>query len=264
MEFVIYGVDFKNAQGEFCPRRSSEYFFFSHFRTDYLYECAGKLLPGRAGDMMLIPPGGIIYHGPTSGSEEGFANDWLYVGGDDLAALLERYPIPTGVPFRAGGRLHLARAVERIHKELSFRHVGYSERCDLIMAEAVIEIYRAYLEGDRVDSGLAAERVRGEMRRDCKRQWTLEALCRISGYSPSRLSAVYKSRFGISPINDLINIRMEQAKRLLIYSSSSVGEVAEEVGFSSIYYFSKLFKRREGVSPQEYRKEMRDTSGASE
>lgn len=254
MKFVAYGMEFENRPGEFCKRLRSEYYFLSHFRTDYLYEWDGVLHTGQAGDMMIIPPGGVIHHGPAAGSERGFVNDWLYTGGDGLARLLERYPLPLYTPFRVGGRLYLCRAIERIHKELSFRPVGFNERCDLIMSEAVIEIYRAYLEGSRVDSGLAAERIRGEMRRDSKRAWTIEALSRMSGYSPSRLSAVYKARFGISPISDLINIRMEMAKRLLLYSSMSVGEIAEEVGFSSIYYFSRLFCKREGVSPAEYRK----------
>ena len=49
-------------------------------------------------------------------------------------------------------------------------------------------------------------------------------------------------------------IKMEHAKLLLKYSSLSVSDVAEAVGYSSIYYFSKYFKNHYNVSPTEYKK----------
>ena len=59
----------------------------------------------------------------------------------------------------------------------------------------------------------------------------------------------YRDRFGISPFEDLIGIRIARAKLLLLHGAMSVEEVAERVGFSSIYYFSRIFRARTGVSP---------------
>ena len=77
-------------------------------------------------------------------------------------------------------------------------------------------------------------------------------MAKLSGYSVSRFSALYKQRYGTSPTKDLIDARIEEAKRFLLYSSRSVGEVAETVGFSSLYYFSRCFKEKVGVAPSEY------------
>lgn len=47
MNFIIYGVDFKHKPGEFCIRSISKLFFVSCFRTDFLTEIDGRLIPPR-------------------------------------------------------------------------------------------------------------------------------------------------------------------------------------------------------------------------
>ena len=63
-----------------------------------------------------------------------------------------------------------------------------------------------------------------------------------------------KSAYGTSPVNDLIQYRIEQAKRLMLYGNMRLNDIAEAVGFSSIYYFSKCFKKTVGVSPTVYKR----------
>ena len=54
--------------------------------------------------------------------------------------------------------------------------------------------------------------------------------------------------------SDILNsVRIEQAKKLLRDSSLRVGDVAEQVGFSDLAHFSRVFKKQEGVSANEYR-----------
>ena len=60
-------------------------------------------------------------------------------------------------------------------------------------------------------------------------------------------------KYGVSPKADLINMRLESAKRLLLYTTLSVDEIALQCGFGSIYHFSKIFKSIIGVSPSIYR-----------
>lgn len=247
MEFIVYGVEFQNKKGEFCERYETPFYFFSHFRTDYRVDIGGKLVAGKAGDMLINKPGDIIYHGAINDSE-GFCNDWLYADGGDLATLLEKYPLPIGSPFHINGH-YLASAIEKIHKEKSFAYEGAADKCDLIMTGAIIDIYREYVRED-VDK---LEYARGEIMRDFKREWLLSDMAKLSSYSQSRFCALYKEKYGISPISDLINCRIENAKLLLKYGNMSISEVAEAVGFSSIYYFSRAFKTSEGISPSEYK-----------
>ena len=254
MEVLAYGVEFKNRKGEFCTRSQYGYYFVSHFRTDYMLDVGGSLVRGRAGDIYIATPGIEVYHGPTPEMQDGFVNDWMYVDGEDLGALLERYPLPIGVPFRIDDPFFLTSVTERISRELSYCEVGYEDKCDLLLSDMVIELYRSYKRNCGIGREARLDRVRGELMKNYMKEWTLSDIAKLSGYSESRLSSLYKGAFGTSPINDLIDRRIEQAKLLLLYGNLSVNEIAEAVGFSSIFYFSKQFKKREGMSPTEFKR----------
>ena len=59
----------------------------------------------------------------------------------------------------------------------------------------------------------------------------------------------------MSPVNYLIELRLNRAKELLKYTPLPVNEIALSVGIANPYYFSRLFKKHTGTSPTEYRKE---------
>ncbi|MBD3244050.1 MAG: helix-turn-helix domain-containing protein [Chitinivibrionales bacterium] len=69
--------------------------------------------------------------------------------------------------------------------------------------------------------------------------------------STDHLRRLFKERVGQSPIEYLIELRLTRAKELL-QMGFSVKETADKVGITDQYYFSRLFKRREGCSPSEY------------
>ena len=71
--------------------------------------------------------------------------------------------------------------------------------------------------------------------------------------SPFYISKIFKSETGDTPINRLIDIRLEKAKQLL-EEGGSIQEVAAEVGYEDAYHFSKLFKKHYGVSPSKVKK----------
>lgn len=60
--------------------------------------------------------------------------------------------------------------------------------------------------------------------------------------------------FNLSPANYINNVRLIQAAALLEITDKNVSEIGDKVGFSDAFYFSKLFKRKFGVSPATYRK----------
>ena len=255
MELKFYGVDFAHDKGEFAPRLRMDKHFISFFRTDFLYERDGELLRGSAGDMLILKSGSIVYHGPTPEMTEGFRNDWMYIGGDEFLDMLEEFPLPVGELFRVGGRHILAHAIEKIAAERAACADGYEEMCALYLKEAIIELRRAYIrEGNTVGSEEKIKKLRKRLIEEPSHDWTLCSMAELCGYSESRFSALYKQLYGASPVNDLISIRLENAKIMLLSSKATVAEISEACGFSSLFYFSKCFKKREKVSPLEYKK----------
>ena len=73
------------------------------------------------------------------------------------------------------------------------------------------------------------------------------------GYNADYLSQLIKADTGMSLCRYINNIRLEQAKSLLINSNLCVSEIAYKVGFADEKYFMKLFLRKEAVTPSQYR-----------
>lgn len=64
-------------------------------------------------------------------------------------------------------------------------------------------------------------------------------------------------KYGIAPKDYLIGKRIAHAKRLLRETDASVMEISVSVGYVDQLYFSRIFKKREGISPLAYRKQFK-------
>lgn len=73
------------------------------------------------------------------------------------------------------------------------------------------------------------------------------------GYSSFRKA--FKKVTGESPNQYHLNLRLNRAKDLLTTTALNINEVADQTGFDSVFYFSKLFKKKNGISPKYYRTE---------
>lgn len=84
---------------------------------------------------------------------------------------------------------------------------------------------------------------------------SLEHIAENMYLSPFYISKIFKSETGDTPIRYLINIRLEKAKQLLEDGHRrSIQEIAAMVGYDDAYHFSKLFKKRYGITPSEAKK----------
>ena len=78
---------------------------------------------------------------------------------------------------------------------------------------------------------------------------TLDDLAKLSGLTPHHMSVLFKKKFGVPCWQYMIDTRIEAAVRLTQSPGYTVRMIAEQCGFSDVYYFSRLFKRRTGISP---------------
>ncbi|WP_245859435.1 AraC family transcriptional regulator [Spirosoma aerolatum] len=82
---------------------------------------------------------------------------------------------------------------------------------------------------------------------------TVEQLATKVHLNVDYFSRLFLTIVGIRPTDYIINKRLERAQLLMTTSSMALKAVAESVGIPSIYYFSRLFKRRFGIPPGQYR-----------
>lgn len=84
----------------------------------------------------------------------------------------------------------------------------------------------------------------------------LELLAEIFNYNSAYLGKIFKNNMGVSFNIYLDNIRIEQAKKLLMEENLRVYQVCEKVGYKNIDYFHSKFKKYVGISPLNYKKKV--------
>lgn len=85
---------------------------------------------------------------------------------------------------------------------------------------------------------------------------TIEEICHKFSISRSSLQSLFKTHLKDSPKNYLINIKLQKSKELIRENRYTISEIAFTLGFSSIHYFSRLFKQHFNIPPSEYAKKI--------
>ena len=83
---------------------------------------------------------------------------------------------------------------------------------------------------------------------------TLECLSQKFFLERTYLGHLFTRVMGTTPIKYLTSVRIRKSKELLRFTDYTLAEIAEQVGFSSEQYISRVFKSIEGIPPREYRK----------
>ena len=84
----------------------------------------------------------------------------------------------------------------------------------------------------------------------------ISRLYELSGYSQSRLSVLFRRYVGTTLIQYVNNLRLEQACSLLSKTNHKILYISNKVGFPSILRFNSQFKKRYGLTPLEYRRQL--------
>lgn len=91
--------------------------------------------------------------------------------------------------------------------------------------------------------------------------FNLAEAAKYSCMSQYHFSRVFTKTFGESPYGYVVRLRIEKAKNMLITGDFSLGEICEEIGYSSIGSFSFLFHKKVGMPPTQYRRRLWSLSG---
>ncbi len=92
-----------------------------------------------------------------------------------------------------------------------------------------------------------------------KEQIGLTEAAQAAGLNPAYLSYLFKQEMGVGLSNYILDLRIECAKGMLLSTNEKIKEVASKSGFNDYHYFSKTFKKINGVSPADYRKIEKDS-----
>ncbi|MCH4889653.1 AraC family transcriptional regulator [Acidaminobacter sp. JC074] len=81
---------------------------------------------------------------------------------------------------------------------------------------------------------------------------------------PNYFNALFKQHFDLPPKQFINSLKIQRAKELLLATNQSIEEIARNLGFQDKFYFSRLFKKKMGTSPGNYRKLAKDVESQSD
>ena len=81
----------------------------------------------------------------------------------------------------------------------------------------------------------------------------VDSLAQMENMSCTAFRCAFKKHTGVSPVEYIIRQRISAACRLLAQTDRSVSAIAADVGYHDQYYFSRIFRKKTGLSPLKYR-----------
>ena len=158
--------------------------------------------------------------------------------------------------------LDISSCLRNILREMELKQPGYEDICQAYMEILIIRLMRSTgLAAPTEAASTAGNRQCAAIRRyidlHFKESLTLDSLAEEAHINKYYLSHAFKQEYGISPINYMNYRRIEESKYLLAETDLSLSQISQLLGFSSLSYFSQVFRKTQAVSPLEYRQSIR-------
>lgn len=211
---------------------------------------AGKKAVLRTGETLMIwTPGCAQYYGSA---DHPYNHTWIHCNGRFVRALLKSIRLPCNRPFRMADPAIMERYLLAIHFELTNHAKPDFVIVKNLLENCLREIARLIKVVPVAEPGCpsALLKVRHYIESEYDKTITLAQLASMAQMSVPQLCAKFKKHFKTSPVAYLIRQRMHQAVHYLQDKNLKISAVARQVGYSDLFYFSKLFKKHYGASPR--------------
>lgn len=235
------------------------YSFVLHFDDSYILEIEGQKFETRQGKLTAISP--KIIHAHHEQSSEKFSRyAAIFVSEKYFHEQLAVYPELelrrfAGEAFDSGPEI-LSNVKEFIF-EADNRMPGYLsllEAIGLKLTHSIIRTaYNVSIPSQKTNIRLNIDQVIQFMHGHYQEKINTNQLAQCANLSLSHFSRIFKNETGKSPVDYLINLRLNKAKKLLQFNESSITEIALACGFSSASHFSSYFQKSFGIPPLKFR-----------
>lgn len=144
---------------------------------------------------------------------------------------------------------------ESLNRTYQVKPIGYSQKLTFLCLELIYLVTKNLFIGEQTDSTLdRVSRITDFLDRNYQRKISLKEICEVTSLTESNTIKLFRRNFGLTPINYLNKIRVNNAKEQLLKTQKSIKEIAYLNGFTDEYYFSRVFKKIENISPRMFRK----------
>ena len=228
-------------------------------REDYylMYIESGKLELWRDGEWKTAADGNIVIFPPRHhyryryDGKEPMSYLWVHFTGSYAERFLSEcglYPLPFFYPAKVNSKV--ASYFTKMFDIFESGHILRAQQTASALEQLLLNVA---LSVRAVGQERTLERSLEFIHSSYDREIKIPCLAKMEFLSNSRYISVFRDRFGMSPSEYIINLRMNVACQLLKSTDMTVKQIAAAVGYSDPHFFSKLFKKKTGSSPREYR-----------
>lgn len=159
--------------------------------------------------------------------------------------------------------VEISSCLRNILREMEQKNTGYEDICQAYTEILIIRLMRNTslaipTESENVSTNRQCATVKRYIDQHFKEALTLDQLAEKGHMNKFYLSHAFKRVYGSSPINYMISKRIDESKYLLAETDLSMSQIAQLLGFSSLSYFSQVFRRTQNITPMEYRQRNKD------
>ena len=251
MKIYQTGVDSVQRK-EFHVKRN-----YAPYCTFQLFQCETKIILN--GISRILPKNTIILFSPASKQDFKSANGKFYNSFVVFSATeKEQKHLTFDQPMQLENTDYFHSLLTLIHNEFHST-TEYGTHLEYLLKgllEKTKEIYSAIPKQPTPDKEITMHNLRSEMLGCAQFDWTVQKIANTCHMSPSRFHVVYKQKYGISPMANIIQNRIIIAQSLLRTTDKAIHEIAENCGYRSVAHFSRQFKKMTGSTPTEFRKKI--------
>ncbi|MEJ6979025.1 AraC family transcriptional regulator [Pedobacter sp. P351] len=211
----------------------------------------------QAGDAILLFPGDRHSYKPNE--KTGWDEYWIGFNGNIIDnQVSNRFFKPDDPVFRLGLQYEIIALFESIIEQTKQEKPAYQQIISGMLLHLLGSVYSRKKQSSLSEDNEVIHVVNKAMvlfRQNITEQISPEIVARQLGIGYSLFRKLFKNHTGLAPGQYLIQLRIEKAKQMLTGSSKPVKEIAYELSFDSGLYFSKVFRQKTGLSPQQFRKQ---------
>ncbi len=232
-----------------------------------------RLVSDDGPDVEICEPSAFFYMNPTKHRLEPTSDDVRLVCSTFEFGIGEGNPLQAALPERVilplADSPALGRTIDQLFREATGNHCGRDAVLDRLSEIALILILRDLMDQKRLDVGLLAgladpklARAINAIHANPDKDWTLESIAAAAAMSRARFAQRFHDVVGMTPGAYLSDWRLGLAKSMLL-KGESVQRIALDVGYGSASALSRVFSKRVGMTPTEWRSSTRGVqSGA--
>ncbi len=192
-------------------------------------------------------------------SEDLWSLSWCHFYGSNLLGIYNKYIERGGMPvFRPKDTLHYQVLLDDIYSIAASvaytRDMHIYDKLTSLLTFIMEESWRPEPQSEPVALRRDMLEIKEFIDANYADKITLESLAGTFYISKHYLARRFKEQCGMTVINYIYQVRVTHAKHMLRFTNDSIELIAEKCGVSDANYFSRTFKKVEGVSPAEYRR----------